>query len=167
MALVRTPSSARQPPVRRTSRNSYSHRVGAIAPTSVMQLSKPSWRLMMHASSAVRTRGIAHGRALPVHQLLDAEQIAVLHAHRRTMIEPIDQGMAWTDFGFDELLDAPLNQPDIRPLANTAPKSRSTFCSARCRGPQPIASSERQGPVRERLAARERWLDRFAVRDAA
>lgn len=122
MALVRTPSSARQPPVRRTSRNSYSHRVGAIAPTSVMQLSKPSWRLMMHASSAVRTRGIAHGRALPVHQLLDAEQIAGLHAHRRTMIEPIDQRMAWTDFGFDELLDAPLNQPDIRPLANTAPK---------------------------------------------
>ncbi len=90
-------ASARPTRARRScsvsSRTSNSHRFGVIAPTSMMWLPRLSMWLEMRVSSANSTRMYCarSGTSRP-EQLLDREHEAVLHAHRRAVIEPVEVG---------------------------------------------------------------------------
>ncbi len=72
--------------------------------------------LEMRVSSAISTRMYwARMRDLEAHQLLDGEHEAVLHAHRRAVIEPVEvRQRLGVGLVLDQLLGAAVEQADMR-----------------------------------------------------
>jgi hypothetical protein len=101
--------------VQQSSRISNSHRFGVIAPTSMTCEPMLSMWLQMRVISAniVRSHGaLGH---FQIQQLFHRQNIGMLHAERRTIVQPVEIGQRLQiGLVFDQLFGAAMQQADMR-----------------------------------------------------